>query len=73
MLKQEGKVKEAKFSQKNKPQMVKLRWHRKQLGKVSGLLGFRYYLRRDLFLSLGVSYDNNDAFLIRPGVTYWFH
>jgi hypothetical protein len=41
--------------------------------EVSGLLGFRYYLRRDLFLSLGVSYDNNDAFLLRPGVTYWFH
>jgi len=41
--------------------------------EVSGLLGMRYYLNRDLFLALGVSYDNNDAFLMRPGMTYLFH
>ncbi|MEA2625297.1 MAG: hypothetical protein QOD06_1342 [Candidatus Binatota bacterium] len=38
--------------------------------EVSGLVGFRYYVRPNLFLSLGGSYDNNDAFLVRPGITW---
>ena len=36
------------------------------------LLGMRYYIRPALFLSIGVSYDNNHAWLVRPGVTYRF-
>ena len=34
------------------------------------LAGVRYYVRSSLFFSLGLSYDNNHALLIRPGVTY---
>jgi len=41
-------------------------------GEVSGMLGARYYLRSDFFVSLGVSYDNNDAVLLRPGFTWRF-
>ena len=40
--------------------------------EVSGMLGARYYLRSDFFVSLGVSYDNNDAVLLRPGFTWRF-
>jgi hypothetical protein len=40
--------------------------------EVSGLLGIRYYFEPNLFVSLGASYDNNDAFLVRPGVTWAF-
>jgi hypothetical protein len=36
------------------------------------LLGVRYFVRPPLFFSLGVSYDNNHALLVRPGVTYRF-
>jgi hypothetical protein len=41
--------------------------------EVSGLVGARYYVQPKLFLSLGVSYDNNDALLVRPGITYKFN
>jgi hypothetical protein len=41
-------------------------------GTVSGLLGSRYYVRPNFFLSLGVGYDNNNAVLIRPGLTFQF-
>lgn len=41
-------------------------------GEVVGTLGTRYYLYPNLFLSLGISYDNNRAVLIRPGLTFWF-
>lgn len=40
--------------------------------EVTGLVGARYYLEPNFFLSLGVSYDNNNAFLVRPGVTFEF-
>lgn len=33
-----------------------------------GLIGARYHLRPNVALALGVTYDNNDAFLIRPGI-----
>ena len=36
------------------------------------LLGGRYFIRPALFFSLGLSYDNNHALLIRPGITYRF-
>jgi hypothetical protein len=36
------------------------------------LLGVRYHATPTLFFSLGVSYDNNHALLVRPGVTYRF-
>ena len=36
------------------------------------MVGVRHYLRPSLFLSLGVSYDNNHALLVRPGITYRF-
>ncbi|MDQ6802977.1 MAG: transporter [Acidobacteriota bacterium] len=38
----------------------------------SFLLGVRYHARPNLFLSIGLSYDNNHALLVRPGVTYRF-
>ena len=38
----------------------------------SVMLGMRYHLSPALFFSVGASYDNNHAFLIRPGVTYRF-
>lgn len=40
--------------------------------EVSGLVGVRYFFNPNLFVSLGASYDNNDAFLIRPGLTWAF-
>jgi hypothetical protein len=36
------------------------------------LVGMRYYVRPTLFVSVGVSYDNNHTWLLRPGVTYRF-
>ena len=40
--------------------------------EVVGLIGGRYYLQPNLFLSAGVSYDNKHAVVIRPGVTWKF-
>lgn len=41
--------------------------------EVAGLIGTRYYVKPNFFLSLGVVYDNNNAVLFRPGVTYTFN
>ena len=38
----------------------------------SVLLGMRYAVRPGFAFALGVSYDNNHAWLIRPGITYRF-
>lgn len=40
-------------------------------GEMSGMIGARYYFFANGFVSLGVSYDNNQAVLFRPGVTVW--
>ena len=36
------------------------------------MIGGRYHTSPALFFSVGVSYDNNHALLIRPGITYRF-
>ena len=41
-------------------------------GETVGALGYGYYARRGLLLSLGVSYDNNQAVLLRPGIEWSF-
>lgn len=41
-------------------------------GEFTAMIGTRYYIRHGLVLCMGVSYDNNQAFLIRPGVTIRF-
>ena len=33
---------------------------------------FGYYLKKELLISLGVSYDNNNAILFRPGIEWKF-
>jgi len=38
----------------------------------SFMVGGRYILRPGMYLSLGVSYDNNNALLLRPGFTFRF-
>ena len=40
--------------------------------EVAGLIGGRYYVKPNLFLSLGVIYDNRSAVVLRPGITYAF-
>jgi len=35
-------------------------------------LGYGYYLRKGLLLSIGVNYDNNQAVLLRPGIEWSF-
>jgi hypothetical protein len=42
-------------------------------GELVGLMGVRYYPARYMFLSFGVSYDNNQAVLFRSGVTFWIN
>jgi hypothetical protein len=42
-------------------------------GEIVGMGGFRYRLRERLFFTFGVSYDNNHAVLIRPGLTFTFN
>jgi hypothetical protein len=42
-------------------------------GELVGMLGFRYLLRERIFFTLGVSYDNNHAVLLRPGLTFYFN
>ncbi|HLQ65725.1 MAG TPA: hypothetical protein VK123_00660 [Candidatus Limnocylindrales bacterium] len=37
-----------------------------------GMLGLRYHWSAGLTLAMGVSYDNNQAWLLRPGVTFKF-
>ncbi len=41
-------------------------------GELVGMLGVRYRIQPHLLLALGVSYDNNNAVLIRPGLTFGF-
>ncbi len=41
-------------------------------GETVAALGYGYYLRKDLLFSLGVSYDNNNAILFRPGFEWQF-
>ena len=38
--------------------------------ETTGMLGVRYVWTPALALSIGVTYDNQHAFLFRPGVTY---
>ncbi|MDQ6724380.1 MAG: hypothetical protein M3Z01_08985 [Thermoproteota archaeon] len=37
-----------------------------------GAIGFGYYAKKELLLSLGISYDNNNAILFRPGIEWKF-
>ncbi|MEP6616824.1 MAG: transporter [Ginsengibacter sp.] len=41
-------------------------------GEVVGSIGFGRYIKKDLLLSMGVSYDNNKAILFRPGIEWSF-
>ncbi len=41
-------------------------------GETVGAFGYGYYLKKELLLSLGVSYDNNNAILFRPGIELKF-
>lgn len=41
-------------------------------GELAGMIGFRYRIRSRFFLTFGLSYDNNHAVLIRPGLTFSF-
>ena len=41
-------------------------------GEFVGAIGFGKYLKNDLLLSFGISYDNNNAFLFRPGIEWAF-
>jgi hypothetical protein len=41
-------------------------------GETVGAMGYGYYVRRGLLLSFGVSYDNNQAVLFRPGIEWSF-
>lgn len=41
-------------------------------GELVGMIGGRYHLSTGVTLCLGVSYDNNNAILIRPGLTIGF-
>jgi hypothetical protein len=42
-------------------------------GEIVGMGGFRYRIRERMFFTLGVSYDNNHAVLLRPGLTFSFN
>jgi hypothetical protein len=41
-------------------------------GELVGMIGGRYLLSKGIALSFGVSYDNSNAILLRPGVTFSF-
>ena len=41
-------------------------------GETVGAVGYGYYLSKTFLISLGVSYDNNNAVLIRPGIEWKF-
>lgn len=41
-------------------------------GETVGAFGYGYYLKKELLLSFGVSYDNNKAILFRPGIEWRF-
>lgn len=42
-------------------------------GELVGMLGFRYQIRKRVFFTCGVDYDNNHAVLFRPGLTFNFN
>jgi hypothetical protein len=41
-------------------------------GETVGAMGYGYYLKKEILLSFGVNYDNNRAFLFRPGIELKF-
>lgn len=41
-------------------------------GEIVGAIGYGYYLKNELLLSFGISYDNNNAILFRPGIQWKF-
>ncbi|MEI7596317.1 MAG: transporter [Bacteroidetes bacterium] len=41
-------------------------------GETVGAFGYGYYLKKELLISLGISYDNNNAILFRPGIEWKF-
>ncbi len=41
-------------------------------GEVVGMVGMRLFFNKNFFVALGVTYDNNNALLFRPGLTYFF-
>ena len=41
-------------------------------GELVGMVGFRYLLVPAISLSMGISYDNNNAVVIAPGITTHF-
>jgi|SRR5712671_3668662 len=41
-------------------------------GETVGAIGYGFYLKKELLLSLGISYDNNHAVLFRPGIEWKF-
>jgi hypothetical protein len=42
-------------------------------GELVGSIGAAYRPRPDVRFSLGVSYDNNNAVQVRPGIAVWIH
>ena len=42
-------------------------------GEMIGMIGFRSRIREGLYFTLGFTYDNNRAVLIRPGLTFDFN
>lgn len=41
-------------------------------GETVGAVGYGYYLHDNMLLSMGISYDNNNAILFRPGIEWKF-
>ena len=41
-------------------------------GEIIGMIGMRYFLNPKSFLAFGITYDNNNAVLFRPGFTFFF-
>ncbi len=41
-------------------------------GETVGAIGYGFYLKKEFLISLGISYDNNNAVLFRPGIEWKF-
>ena len=41
-------------------------------GENVGAIGYGYHIKKDLLISLGINYDNNNAILLRPGLEWKF-
>jgi hypothetical protein len=41
-------------------------------GEAFGMVGMRYFPSKTIALCMGIVYDNNNAILLRPGVTVNF-